>query len=555
MFKRLIIINIGLLFLLSCTASNVKVHRVNDGNTHNDKEGIYYQLPKTVLAIDITLQKVDLKPGEFYAWADAYPELNLEGVIKEKKTTFKVINPTISAKRIADPDQIFFVELEANNLQKRNITMTLSEDSILSKASSLVQDQTFEFTVKLLEIGAGIFGKAIALTEVEKEDVILTNEQVIAFEKKKHRTKAKDDRDTIIKIRKIKRDLILSPKVNYEGESLKVKLAELDKLENKLLVKFTGMKAETEQTLKFEITPESDKLEYRLFIFTTEAIPATYRIKNDGNFLKLKKLVPPGVISKLEKIENKAPANEDLFVKYLEINGIDKKFYKDIKKYTLGSAARHGIMVDEDKVKKKELALPKGFYYEIEIIKDKVELDDKERLVRLKLDLDKKQLAKIVKNQKSDTVIRGWYYRIPAEAVAKIEQIKAELEDPSDSNSDTVLFVEKELLSTPTRIAQAGIIQSLPSTLGTARSTYNLTLFENTGGIQVITVSSDPVSASSLDSIAKAQESIFEGLEARKKAKEAERAKKDKLFRLERQRKILEEEKKIQDLEKDLNKN
>ena len=132
---------------------------------------------------------------------------------------------------------------------------------------------------------------------------------------------------------------------------------------------------------------------------------------------------------------------------------------------------------------------------------------------------------------------RGFYYRIPGRAIAFVVK-----ERPKEKNTD-------ELGRAPLSIAQFGEVVSLPASTGGRRTKYTLALYEASGGLKNFVMGSDSlVKQKNIDDLTGAASTAIEARGERKKAK----APADELQQLERQRKILEEKKKIRDLEKDL---
>jgi hypothetical protein len=131
---------------------------------------------------------------------------------------------------------------------------------------------------------------------------------------------------------------------------------------------------------------------------------------------------------------------------------------------------------------------------------------------------------------------RGFYYRIPGRAIAFVRK------ETAAGNPD-------ELARGPVSIAQFGEVVSLPASTGGRRTKYTLALYEASGGLKNFVMGSDSlVKQNNIDDLTGAASTAIEAKGERKKAK----APADELQQLERQRKILEEKKKIRDLEKDL---
>lgn len=130
---------------------------------------------------------------------------------------------------------------------------------------------------------------------------------------------------------------------------------------------------------------------------------------------------------------------------------------------------------------------------------------------------------------------RGFYYRIPGRAIAYVVQ---------DGEP------EVEFARAPLSIAQYGPVVSLPASTGGRKTKYTLELFESSGGLKNFVMGSSAlVQQKNITDLTDAVGTAIEAKGERNKAK----APADELQQLERQRKILEEKKKIRDLEGELN--
>jgi hypothetical protein len=133
---------------------------------------------------------------------------------------------------------------------------------------------------------------------------------------------------------------------------------------------------------------------------------------------------------------------------------------------------------------------------------------------------------------------RGFYYRVPGRAIAFLVQ-------EGDAAGQEV-----ELGRAPLSIAQYGQVVSLPASTGGRKTKYTLELFESSGGLKNFVMGSSAlVQQKNVSDLTDAVGTAIEAKGERNKAK----APADELQQLERQRKILEEKKKIRDLENELN--
>ena len=155
---------------------------------------------------------------------------------------------------------------------------------------------------------------------------------------------------------------------------------------------------------------------------------------------------------------------------------------------------------------------------------------------------DEDQPSTVIGNASlAQTSKRGFYYRIPADALAKVVKVK-----PGGAI--------EEATRQGVSIAQYGETVSLPSSSGGRRTKYSLTLSESTGALKNFTLGSDALIEKSM--VEKAG-GIATSLIDAKKAQEAAEATaqqnaSDELKQLTRRRQILEEMVKIKKAEADL---
>jgi len=134
---------------------------------------------------------------------------------------------------------------------------------------------------------------------------------------------------------------------------------------------------------------------------------------------------------------------------------------------------------------------------------------------------------------------RGFYYRVPGRGVASLESVYGA----------TVEELGRETLS----IAQFGNTVSLPSSTGGRRTKYAIDLFEASGGLKNFVMGSDAlVKQQNVKDLTDSTATVFQDAGEKREERRKANLPPDELTELERKRKILEEKKKIQDLEKAL---
>jgi hypothetical protein len=134
---------------------------------------------------------------------------------------------------------------------------------------------------------------------------------------------------------------------------------------------------------------------------------------------------------------------------------------------------------------------------------------------------------------------RGFYYRVPGRGVASLEMVAG----------GTTEELGRDTLS----IAQFGNTVSLPASTGGRRTKYTIDLFEASGGLKNFIMGSDAlVKQQNVKDLTDSASTIFQAAGEKKEERRKANLPPDELSELERKRKILEEKKKIQELEKAL---
>ncbi len=154
------------------------------------------------------------------------------------------------------------------------------------------------------------------------------------------------------------------------------------------------------------------------------------------------------------------------------------------------------------------------------------------KLISLDLDKDPDQLSEVLRAKNVDKIKRkkdqGFYYRVPATMSVDIVEQKGSGQPEILQRSDIA-------------VAQAGIVTALPPQ-NTTQSAYVVEFYEDTGAIKMVTAKSEALDPALITGAADAVSGVIE----------KDRASTDELEILTRQRKILEETKKIRDFEKAL---
>lgn len=135
----------------------------------NDKQGLYYALPKTVLIVKVPVGRTEVKPGPYQKFAlSFFPYLSPDDVVNEEGLAFKLGDATMETKAIADPANVFLVKLNPEHLGKfwrwfntNSFDMKLTEQGIATSIAAEATDESGPFIAQLFKTGAALYGQAV----------------------------------------------------------------------------------------------------------------------------------------------------------------------------------------------------------------------------------------------------------------------------------------------------------------------------------------------------------------------------------------------------------
>ena len=422
-----------LVISLTACVSTVPVYNVKSSNCPDEKQGLYYALPKTVVTADIVVSLTQIKAGPFY---DLSKELL--GIESEKNSKeYKIEEIKLGSYSVVDSSEWYFVDLSKNGLFKKvSITTTLAENGTISSASAEAENKTLDYTMQTITFAAGIAAKFIPFTSAGGSPVPQNNMLPEKGAKSPKGPVMLTHRDSglllISKIQdlQVKRtNLITNGESEIAADALQIMLKEIDTAIEGLMENFVGTKIVKKTTLHFDQEHISEKM---LFNFSTK----------DGIF---------GL-----------PASMN----------INKAFVT-----TVASG-------------------------------DPITLHF----------VNQQSIPAVMKTQSTQSSKSGFYYRIPVNTTVQVLK-------------GNVVLNQADIL-----IAQNGVTKSLPAKAGGGKNKYELKYDPKSGALLEIKVNGEPISAETINKITETGNTIMETI------------KPDELGELEKERKILEEKKKIKEL-------
>jgi len=243
-------------------------------------DGFFYTLPKTVLRVDLVLEKIDRIPGPLASFASDY--LGVDDVIRNKQEEYRLLESSVVALAMADVDQMYYVQLpEEKGKDERNMSFYLSEIGALVSvndpdAKPVIMttgsiDQTIVFTE-----GSDSFNYLASYNKKKKQDTIvrkITIDTVTinrflfksSWVDKSEKERAEEAAQQITKIREARFNLLTGyHEVNF-GESIRYMDANLEKMEQEYLQLFLGKESSTIISQTVYYTPRKGERQAQLW--------------------------------------------------------------------------------------------------------------------------------------------------------------------------------------------------------------------------------------------------------------------------------------------------
>ncbi len=108
--KRLIFLIVFLqLMFPGMNFAQINVLKIDNNTSPQTKEGIFYSLPRTVVKVEVTIDRVENYKGPYADYALRF--LGLKNVVPANTIEYKIGEISITTSAEPDPDQYYFIEL------------------------------------------------------------------------------------------------------------------------------------------------------------------------------------------------------------------------------------------------------------------------------------------------------------------------------------------------------------------------------------------------------------------------------------------------------------
>ena len=344
--SKFIILILIFFILLSCSSNKniVNVENINNVKKHTENS-LIYALPKTIIVVDIEVNKITKRKGPFYSYTEDFLG-NIKNIIKTNSTEWAISSINFRTYPIIDTNNIYVISsnqasiielinltpegilhsINSNNSQEINLTEN-DENTII------INDKKYKLSYGELSLENSYKEVYDTIYRVEKTD---TSDIIIPVVKKNVvrkslKEQAKELAKEIFILRDDKNALLVGEGDSEylpEGDALEIMISGLEKMEKEYLSMFIGKTYNENFHYKFEFTPEESNKEMQtiLFRFSSElgilstddirGTPVILQINSEQSTLNIKKFKEQQYFYK--RIEKKKTQNSGIFYRVPE---------------------------------------------------------------------------------------------------------------------------------------------------------------------------------------------------------------------------------------------
>ncbi|HPT14795.1 MAG TPA: DUF4831 family protein, partial [Bacteroidales bacterium] len=249
------------------STAQVNVVKVSGENVNPLSDGLFYSLPRTVIKVDLVVNKITNVKGPYAEFADKY--LGLSQVILTNSTEYSLSEIRLSTFEESDPSEYYFVQIPEKSKSREAIQLTLSQMGTLvgirGGESSGDQGKGVKIASSSVELNElpspNTFERIDTLIRRISVDTTMIEQRV--FKKvtaaKTPDQKAKEAADFIMKLDESKFNLINGyQEVNYEKGTMEFMYNQMEELMNDYLQMFKGIRIVTSESYTFTVIPAAE---------------------------------------------------------------------------------------------------------------------------------------------------------------------------------------------------------------------------------------------------------------------------------------------------------
>lgn len=529
-----------------CVARNVVV-KIDPANRLDKKEGVFYALPRTVVAAAVPVKKVTLKKGAYERFAACFfpDDENAERIVHTNCKIFELGDPVITTRAEPDPAEIYMVKIRGRYFEDKSLTLALSESGVPTKITEETTNRAVEILTQLAQTGTSLIlrNAKFAANDVASEEETDLNDVIRSLDPSvpvcvQIKIDLERLRNALRALNQAKSDLIQATSELTQVRSASAKPAEIKASEDNLRAKQDAL---AQRAATFDsLDPNGDVLNAIKLYKQILALQEQRKAMVLG--IPLGQATGDAVRTALDEIDKLIAAlkskfigtksTEKIWIANFELTPTDRDVgaLRDFRLFELSpSSGVCGTPPLDPLVRFTSLNVPRDFVCPSSIPPDCEGEVPRNKIVSIRLTRDTDQLYAKIRDSfggNSESGDRGFYYRIPAVATA------------------VVRLDDKNLFKTELRVAQLGLTASLPPSTGGRRTKYELEFYE-TGAMKNFVLGSDAlIQASTVKDLGEAAGNV---IDARKEAEKKEAAAKDEAAKAKSLSDLLESCKKIRD--------
>jgi len=306
-------------FILYESYGQINVYRIDKNTVSTGKDGVYYSLPRTVIKVNVTVDRIENFKGPYSESALKY--LGLKNVVIANSVEYIINNIKVTTSEEPDPDQYYFVEFgdKISKSEKAGL-FSLSESGLILGTIREEMDTVKEVRIiradeppliSEKDVFPEIFKYSADVSFFEKVDTIIrkVNIDTMTMEKqylkrtvveKSPEQKAKEAADFISKIKDHRFNLISGfQEVNYNKETLEYMDSQLKTLEKEYMKLFTGISIHKTLVFSFVYTPNPNQVNAQMPVFKYSKNKGIVDLDEPGGKVVTVKLQRSGTTSSL----------------------------------------------------------------------------------------------------------------------------------------------------------------------------------------------------------------------------------------------------------------
>jgi len=359
---------ICLLFIALTTEAQINVFHIDDETAPPTREGIFYSLPRTVVKVEVKIDRVENYKGPYAEFAMRL--LGLKNVVDANSIKYRISDIAISTYPEPDPGQYYFIEL-GEQISKRDQSglFSLSDaglflgtlpDSANEKSSTASGQNAPQ---PLIESDKEIFGELFRYSAdvsiFEKVDTIIRkiNIDTMLVERQYYKRtvvekspeqKAKEAAEFISKIKESRFQLISGfQEVNYNQETLEYMDTQLKAMEKEYMKLFTGISVHKPMSYEYKYIPVINQINAEIPIFKFSESGGIIDLDEPGGevvTIKIQRVGNTNTVSAYLKKAEKKLKTHGFFYRIPELGRVTVKLDNQSQKETQCLISQLGVV-------------------------------------------------------------------------------------------------------------------------------------------------------------------------------------------------------------------